>query len=74
MDAVSGKRRFAPKKRSLDELAAYVPSERLIVQTSCSLLHVPVTVQGETDLAPELRESLAFADEKLDELARLRER
>lgn len=59
------------QKALLDELAAYVPSERLIVQTSCSLLHVPVTVQGETDLAPELRESLAFADEKLDELALL---
>ncbi|MFD1675772.1 5-methyltetrahydropteroyltriglutamate--homocysteine S-methyltransferase [Alicyclobacillus fodiniaquatilis] len=55
----------------LDELARYVPAEQLIVQTSCSLLHVPVSVQGETRLAPELRDALAFADEKLDELVLL---
>jgi 5-methyltetrahydropteroyltriglutamate--homocysteine methyltransferase len=59
------------KKAHLHELEAFVPAERLIVQTSCSLLHVPVTVQGETSLVPELREALAFADEKLDELVLL---
>lgn len=58
-------------KTLLDELATYVPSGQLIVQTSCSLLHVPVSVQGETMLAPKLRDALAFADEKLDELVLL---
>ncbi|MFC0215717.1 5-methyltetrahydropteroyltriglutamate--homocysteine S-methyltransferase [Paenibacillus chartarius] len=59
------------KKALLDELSTLVPPEQLIVQTSCSLLHVPISVQGETNLAPELRDALAFADEKLDELVLL---
>lgn len=55
----------------LNQLAADVTDERLIVQTSCSLLHVPVTVNQETKLLPELKNALAFADEKLDELVLL---
>ncbi|MBB3223871.1 5-methyltetrahydropteroyltriglutamate--homocysteine S-methyltransferase [Pseudoduganella umbonata] len=45
---------------------------QLWLSTSCSLLHVPYTLQPETALAPELKSWLAFADEKLDELAVLR--
>ena len=41
------------------------------MQSSCSLLHVPVTVERETKLASELKDALAFADEKLDELVLL---
>ncbi|WP_372632504.1 5-methyltetrahydropteroyltriglutamate--homocysteine S-methyltransferase, partial [Cohnella sp.] len=55
----------------LEQLTAIVGSDRLIVQSSCSLLHVPVTVVGETKLAPELKGALAFADEKLEEIALL---
>lgn len=55
----------------LEELAELSSEERLIVQTSCSLLHVPVSVKYETKLEPELRGVLAFADEKLDELVLL---
>ena len=57
----------------LDELAAVVPPERLIVQPSCSLLHVPVTVRGERSGDPVVRGALAFADEKLEELVALAE-
>ncbi len=42
--------------------------ERLWIATSCSLLHVPVTLAEETGLDAELRTWLAFADEKLEEL------
>ncbi|MFD0587402.1 5-methyltetrahydropteroyltriglutamate--homocysteine S-methyltransferase [Paenibacillus sp. GCM10027627] len=55
----------------LGELSAVVSSDHLIVQSSCSLLHVPVTVQNETKLLPELKGALAFADEKLTEIALL---
>jgi 5-methyltetrahydropteroyltriglutamate--homocysteine methyltransferase len=55
----------------LKELSEIVSPERLIVQSSCSLLHVPVTVEQETRLLPELKSALAFADEKLDELVLL---
>jgi 5-methyltetrahydropteroyltriglutamate--homocysteine methyltransferase len=53
----------------LEELAQFVMPECLIIQSSCSLLHVPVTVGPETKLVTELKDALAFADEKLDELA-----
>jgi 5-methyltetrahydropteroyltriglutamate--homocysteine methyltransferase len=39
---------------------------------SCSLLHVPMRLAEEDGLDPVLRGALAFAEEKLDELARLR--
>ncbi|MFB9274411.1 5-methyltetrahydropteroyltriglutamate--homocysteine S-methyltransferase [Cohnella cellulosilytica] len=55
----------------LDELRGIVPEERLIVQSSCSLLHVPVSTERETKLPAELKGALAFADEKLDELVLL---
>lgn len=55
----------------LEELAELVTAECLIVQTSCSLLHVPVMVKNETKLVTELKDTLAFADEKLDELVLL---
>jgi len=59
------------KLSQLEELTKYVAAERLIVQSSCSLLHVPVTVSSETKLQPELKGALAFADEKLNELVLL---
>ncbi|MFA6839448.1 MAG: 5-methyltetrahydropteroyltriglutamate--homocysteine S-methyltransferase [Sphaerochaetaceae bacterium] len=48
-----------------------IPSERIVVGTSCSLLHVPYTVARETRLSVEIRSRLAFALEKLEELAEL---
>jgi 5-methyltetrahydropteroyltriglutamate--homocysteine methyltransferase len=45
---------------------------QLWLAPSCSLLHVPFSLAGETDLDPELASWLAFATEKLDELATLK--
>lgn len=55
----------------LESLAKIVPPERIIVQSSCSLLHVPVTTERETKLPSELNNALAFADEKLHEIVLL---
>lgn len=49
-------------------LTAFVPAERMVLQPSSSLLHVPVTVQAESSLKPELLDALSFADEKLSEI------
>ncbi|WP_301287894.1 5-methyltetrahydropteroyltriglutamate--homocysteine S-methyltransferase [Paenibacillus sp. MSJ-34] len=57
----------------LQTIAAIVPYDRLIVQPSCSLLHVPVSVRQEERLDEALRDALAFADEKLDELSVLKQ-
>ncbi|MEW6763591.1 MAG: 5-methyltetrahydropteroyltriglutamate--homocysteine S-methyltransferase [Pseudomonadota bacterium] len=42
--------------------------ERLWIAPSCSLLHVPVDLELESDLDPEIRSWLAFAVQKLEEL------
>jgi len=52
----------------LSEIAEIVPKDRLIVQPSSSLFHVPVTVKSEDKLEEVLKNSLSFADEKLREV------
>ncbi|HEX5125396.1 MAG TPA: 5-methyltetrahydropteroyltriglutamate--homocysteine S-methyltransferase, partial [Rhodocyclaceae bacterium] len=42
--------------------------ERLWIAPSCSLLHVPVSLECETALDEDIRPWLAFADEKIEEL------
>ncbi|MEV2274992.1 5-methyltetrahydropteroyltriglutamate--homocysteine S-methyltransferase [Nocardiopsis sp. NPDC049922] len=46
-------------------------TDELTVSTSCSLLHVPIDLDAETSLAPELRAALAFAKQKAEEVALL---
>jgi 5-methyltetrahydropteroyltriglutamate--homocysteine methyltransferase len=47
---------------------ARLGAERVEVATSCSLLHVPVDLDAEARLDPELRTFLAFARQKLSEV------
>lgn len=55
----------------LREVAAKHKGE-LWLAPSCSLLHVPISLESEERLDPELRSWLAFAQEKLAELGLLR--
>ncbi|MFC0475296.1 5-methyltetrahydropteroyltriglutamate--homocysteine S-methyltransferase [Robertmurraya beringensis] len=55
----------------LSEIVDVVTKERLILQPSSSLLHVPVTVKSEETLEEVLKEALSFADEKLQEIVLL---
>ncbi|TAM62435.1 5-methyltetrahydropteroyltriglutamate--homocysteine S-methyltransferase [bacterium] len=52
----------------LEGVAARLGGDRLIVAPSCSLLHVPHDLDGETGLDGELRSWLAFGKEKLHEI------
>ncbi|XJZ27001.1 5-methyltetrahydropteroyltriglutamate--homocysteine S-methyltransferase [Bacillota bacterium Lsc_1132] len=52
----------------IEKMAKSVTHERLIVQPSSSLVHVPITVKNEEELAPLLKNALSFADEKLNEV------
>ncbi len=45
--------------------------DRVILAPSCSLMHSPVDVEGETQMAPDVKERLAFAKQKLQEIALL---
>lgn len=47
--------------------------DRLWIGTSCSLLHSPVDLEVEATLEPALRQQLAFAKQKLLELANVRQ-
>ncbi|MEH1017495.1 5-methyltetrahydropteroyltriglutamate--homocysteine S-methyltransferase [Micromonospora sp. CPCC 206060] len=46
-------------------------ADHVAVSTSCSLLHVPVDLTAETRLDPQLRQRLAFARQKVDEVVLL---
>ncbi|MEU5910621.1 5-methyltetrahydropteroyltriglutamate--homocysteine S-methyltransferase [Micromonospora sp. NPDC047527] len=46
-------------------------ADHVAVSTSCSLLHVPVDLSVETALDPDLRDRLAFARQKVDEVVLL---
>jgi 5-methyltetrahydropteroyltriglutamate--homocysteine methyltransferase len=46
--------------------------ERLWISASCSLLHVPVDLENEHKLNPQVRSWMAFATQKLQELSTLK--
>ncbi|WP_457596143.1 5-methyltetrahydropteroyltriglutamate--homocysteine S-methyltransferase [Hydrogenimonas sp.] len=55
----------------LEKIAEKVGKERMVLSTSCSLLHVPYTLKYEEKLDDEIKSWLAFGLEKLDELSLL---
>lgn len=56
-------------QQTVDQLRA-AGVKQLVVSTSCSLLHVPITVKNE-DFKTEIQQHFAFAKEKLGELVDL---
>jgi 5-methyltetrahydropteroyltriglutamate--homocysteine methyltransferase len=56
---------LATLERAVDRLG----DDRVLVAPSCSLLHLPFDVERETELDAELRSWLAFAVQRLDEVA-----
>ncbi|MCD5405560.1 MAG: 5-methyltetrahydropteroyltriglutamate--homocysteine S-methyltransferase [Desulfotomaculum sp.] len=52
----------------IKKIESYVASDRMWIQPSCSLLHLPVTTADETHLPEVLKRTLKFADERLMEL------
>ncbi|OCM00187.1 5-methyltetrahydropteroyltriglutamate--homocysteine methyltransferase [Aliarcobacter thereius] len=62
------KSNFEKKVTLLEDISKIVPKDRLIIGTSCSLLHVPYGLKYEENLDKEIKSSLAFAIEKLTEL------
>lgn len=55
----------------LETLTQFVKDGDIIVQPSCSLLHVPVTKTLEEKIDQVILDGLSFADEKLDEIVTL---
>jgi 5-methyltetrahydropteroyltriglutamate--homocysteine methyltransferase len=55
----------------LEPIVARRGSDHVEIAASCSLLHVPIDLSLETSLDPDLKRWLAFAAQKMDELATL---
>ncbi|MDO8527602.1 MAG: 5-methyltetrahydropteroyltriglutamate--homocysteine S-methyltransferase [Deltaproteobacteria bacterium] len=55
----------------LKELTLNIDPSRVFIHPSCSLLHLPVSLQGEDKMAAPLKKRLAFANERLEEVATL---
>ncbi len=53
----------------LEEIAQVIPKEKIIVSSSCSLLHVPFTLKYEEKMSSQIKNWLSYAVEKLDEVA-----
>ena len=49
-----------------------VPRDRIVISTSCSLLHAPYTLENENAMDERYKRHLAFAQEKLGELGDLK--
>nr|WP_299383408.1 5-methyltetrahydropteroyltriglutamate--homocysteine S-methyltransferase [Allomuricauda sp.] len=66
---------FSMSLRLIQTATSKVTAERIFISTSCSLLHVPVDLELETKesvLSREMKEWMAFAKQKLDELQHLK--
>lgn len=53
------------------QAAEILGNDRLLIGSSCSLLHCPVDLNSETTLAPEIKNWMAFAVQKCSEIATL---
>lgn len=63
------KNNYRKTLESLKKLAE--KAENIVLSTSCSLLHVPYTLENETKLPESYKAHFAFAKEKLVELAQI---
>ena len=52
----------------LESIADIVPKNRIVVTSSCSLLHTPFSKEGEDKIDSQILSWLSFAKEKIDEL------
>ena len=62
------KANFAEALKLVNKAIAALGKERVIVASSCSLLHSPVDLAAESKLDGELKDWLAFAEQKLAEI------
>ena len=64
---VNGKNIWRNHYEETTELIKSLPAKNIVISTSCSLLHVPFTIENET-FPTEIKQHFAYAKEKLTEL------
>lgn len=57
----------------IDKAIAAIGAERVMIAPSCSLLHTPCDLDVETEIDPEIRNWMAYAKQKLNEVKELHE-
>ncbi len=62
--------RYADVLQTIQDIQQF--AQNVVIGPSCSLLHVPYSIQRETRLSKEYTRYLAFAEEKLQELSELK--
>ena len=60
---------FSKSLAQVNEATKVLGADRVVVSASCSLLHAPVDLKAETKFDGELKQWLAFAQQKLEEVA-----
>ena len=70
-DAMSGGRTYPAILDRLEPVVAKRGLDHVEIAPSCSLLHVPIDLELETGLDPDLKSWLAFSVQKMEELATL---
>ena len=53
----------------LELISQKVPKDKILIASSCSLLHVPFTLRYEEKMDPQIKNWLSYATEKLDEIS-----
>ena len=64
------KNNYSKTRSTITELQKYC--DNIVLNTSCSLLHVPYTLKNETKLSDSYKKHFAYAEEKLKELSELK--
>jgi 5-methyltetrahydropteroyltriglutamate--homocysteine methyltransferase len=62
---------FAAMNPLIEQAVEALGADRVVVSSSCSLLHVPHNLEPEKNLNPRIKSWLRFASEKLSELVQL---
>ncbi len=68
------KNSFINTQTLLEQIGSFVAKEKLIVSTSCSLLHVPFTLRYEEKMEEEMKSWLSYGEEKLQEIVLISKR
>ena len=56
------------KLKFLESIANVIPKNRIVVSSSCSLLHTPFSKEGEDKIDSQILSWLSFAEEKIKEI------
>lgn len=63
---------YSASLKLIAKARAKIGEDRLLLGTSCSLLHVPYNLEDETTLEPEIKQWMAFAKQKVTEVIALK--